>query len=382
MKGKGKGRSLYLLVFLLMVMSLLAAGCDKETEEVKESALTVSVAPAEKRDLAKSMRYSGMVRGYNEVYIMPKMPARVAAIHVKPGQRVSVGQLLLSLDSKDLDVAVKQAEAALAGAQAAQVSNELNLENARKNLERCEELHKSGAISDSQLEVEKLRYESLNSGAVTASIVQAEAALAALQNQMESCALTSPINGIVGSINLSLGEMANPQMPAGIVTDTGELEIELLVSEGEVSYIEMGSEVDVAIAAAGDKPFIGQVKSVAMVPDPIKRSYAVKVSLPNAEGIIKSGMFAEARVDTQSKKDVLAIPVNAVVPKSGRQVVYLVEIKDEESRVREVEVETGIKNENYIEIVKGLKPGQEVITRGNTLVSDGTLVRIVAGGAE
>ena len=82
-------------------------------------------------------------------------------------------------------------------------------------------------------------------------------------------------------------------------------------------------------------------------------------------------------MDTQSK-DVLAIPVNAVVPKSGRQVVYVLEMKDKENRAREVEVETGIKNENYIEISKGLKPGQEIIA-GNTLVSDGTLVRVVAG---
>ena len=380
MKGKGKGQ--YFLLIFLILISMLATGCGKEKELVKESALTVNTAPAVERDIAKSMRYSGMVRGHNEVYIMPKMPARVTAIHVQPGQRVRAGQLLLSLDSKDLNVAVKQAEAALAGARAAQVANELSLENARKNFERNEELHKAGAISDSQFEAEKLRYESLNSGAVAASVAQAEAALASLQNQMENCNLTSPIEGIVGSINLSLGETANPQMPAAIVTDTGELEIELLVSEAEVSYIKVGSAVDVAIEAAGEKPFAGRVKSVSVVPDPVKRSYAVKVSLPNPEGLIKSGMFAEARVDTQSKKDVLAIPVNAVVPKSGRQVVYVLEMKDKENRAREVEVETGIKNENYIEISKGLKPGQEIITRGNTLVSDGTLVRVVAGGSK
>ncbi len=380
MKGKGKG--LYFLLFLLISMSMLATGCGKEKELVKESTITVNTAPAVKCDIAKSMRYSGMVRGHNEVYITPKMPARVTAIHVQPGQRVRAGQLLLSLDSKDLNVAVKQAEAALAGARAAQVANELSLENARKNFERNEELHKAGAISDSQFEAEKLRYESLNSGAVAASVAQAEAALASLQNQMENCNLTSPIDGIVGSINLSLGETASPQMPAAIVTDTGELEIELLVSEAEVSYIKMGSAVDVSIEAASEKPFTGQVKSVSVVPDPVKRSYSVKVSLPNPDGLIKSGMFAEARVDTQSKKDVLAIPVNAVVPKSGRQVVYILDVKDNEKRTREVEVETGIKNENYIEINKGLKAGQEVITRGNTLVSDGTLVRVVAGGSK
>ncbi len=101
------------------------------------------------------------------------------------------------------------------------------------------------------------------------------------------------------------------------------------------------------------------------------------MSLPNTEGQIKSGMFAELTIDTMSKQGILTVPVGAVIPKGGQDIVYLV---DGESRAQVAEVTTGIKNDQYIEIVSGLTAGQEVIVKGNTLVSDGTLVRVVGGG--
>jgi len=133
----------------------------------------------------------------------------------------------------------------------------------------------------------------------------------------------------------------------------------------------------VVIRAVQEQPFMGQVESIATVADPVKRNYAVKVSLPNSGGLIKSGMFAELTVNTMSKPGVLTVPVGAVLPKGGRDIVYVV---DQDSRARVVEVETGIKNDQNMEIVSGLTAGQEVIIKGNTLVSDGTLVKVVGGG--
>jgi len=150
-----------------------------------------------------------------------------------------------------------------------------------------------------------------------------------------------------------------------------------MVSETEVSHIQKGSQVDVVVRAVRDEPFLGEVKSISTVADPVKRNYPVKVSLPNTEGQIKSGMFAELTIDTMSRQGILTVPVGAVIPKGGQDIVYLV---DGESRAQVAEVTTGIKNDQYIEIVSGLTAGQEVIVKGNTLVSDGTLVRVVGGG--
>ncbi|HRY12509.1 MAG TPA: efflux RND transporter periplasmic adaptor subunit [Syntrophomonadaceae bacterium] len=365
------------LVTVLMMAVLLLSGCSQSEEVVKESAITVNTAPAQIRDLAKSVLYTGTVRGQNEVYLMPKVLARVTGIHAQPGDTVRAGQTLITLDNTDFIAGVKQAEALLALAQAGLQSNQIQAENARLNYERIQALHEAGAVSDQQLEASRAAYEALIAGSAEASVAQAEAGLMAARNTLNNCIITSPINGVVGTISLSLGDTANPSAVAAIVSNTSQLEVEVMVSETEVSYIQKGSPVDVVVRAVRDEPFLGEVKSISTVADPVKRNYPVKVSLPNTEGQIKSGMFAELTIDTMSKQGILTVPVGAVIPKGGQDIVYLV---DGESRAQVAEVTTGIKNDQYIEIVSGLTAGQEVIVKGNTLVSDGTLVRVVGGG--
>jgi multidrug efflux pump subunit AcrA (membrane-fusion protein) len=89
-------------------------------------------------------------------------------------------------------------------------------------------------------------------------------------------------------------------------------------------------------------------------------------------------MFAEVVVNTINKDNAVCVPTNAIVPKGARSVVYVV---DEENRAREREVEIGIENTTYVEIIKGVSVGEEVITKGSTLVAEGTLVRVITGGA-
>ena len=371
----GKRHLILLAAFMMAV--LFMSGCSQSEEVVKESAITVNTAPAQIQNLAKSVLYTGTIRGQNEVYLMPKVPARVTGIHAQPGDAVKAGQRLITLDNTDFIAGVKQAEALLALAQAGLHSNQIQAENARLNYERIQALHEAGAVSAQQLEASRAAYEALIAGSAEASVAQAEAGLMAARNALDKCIITSPINGIVGTISLSLGDTANPSTVAAIVSNTGQLEVEVLVSETEVSYIQKGSPVDVVVRAVREGPFSGQVESIAAVADPVKRNYPVKVSLPNTEGLIKSGMFAEVTIDTMSKQGILTVPVGAVIPKGGQNIVYLV---DGESRAQVAEVTTGIKNDQYIEIVSGLTAGQEVIVKGNTLVGDGTLVRVVGGG--
>jgi len=361
-----KHKSTYWGLIVVLIAAFLVSGCGQEQEVVKETEISVNTAQVQEANIAKSVRYAGTVRGQNEVYLMPKVPARVTAIHVRPGDVVSQGQTLITLDSSDYQAAVAQAEAAVKGAA-------IQLETARAALERTQRLHEAGAVSDQQLEQAQSGYDGAQVGVETAN-----AALAMASQQIGYCNLTSPISGVVGSINLSLGDTANPASPAAVISETSQLEIEVMVSELEISFIEVNSPVDVYVRAVSEEAFKGQVASVATVPDPVKRNYAVKISLDNSEGKIKSGMFAEVAVNTISKDNAVCVPTNAVVPKGARTVVYVV---DEESRAQEREVEIGIENSNYVEIVNGLSVGEEVITKGSTLVAEGTLVRVITGGA-
>lgn len=358
----------YLVVVMILLAAMLAvAGCGKTEEVVKESAITVNTAPAQIQNLAKSVSYSGILRGQNEVYLLPKVSARVTAVYVKAGDTVRTGQTLITLDNTDFIAGVQQAEAGLR-------SNELQVESARADYERAQALYAAGAISNQQLEQAQLRHDSM-----LAAVAQAQAGLLAARTALDKCTITSPINGVVGSIGLSLGDTANPAATAAVVSNTANLQVEVMVSEAEVSYIQAGSTVEVYVRAVQEQAWAGKVESIASVADPAKRNYAVKVVLANVDGRIKSGMFADLSIDTISKQNIIAIPVMAVMPTGGREVVFVV---DPEGRARETEVKTGIKNDKYVEIVSGLQVGQEVIIKGNTLVSDGSLVKVVAGGTQ
>lgn len=362
-----KRAGLITLIVLVFLASALVAGCNEKKAVDKETEITVTVAAAQTQEITKSAAYSGIVRGQNEVYIMAKAAARVTGIYANPGDRVSQGQTLITLDSSDYNASVRQAQAGLQMA-------ELSLDNARQNFERITKLYEADAISQKD-------FEAAQNGVNTAEVAveQASAGLAQVMTQVNNCTITSPISGILGSINLSLGDMASPASPAAIVTDTSRLEIEILVSESEVSYITPGSEVDVKIKAVGDQKFKGTIASVATVADPMKRNYAVKVSLDNPENVIKSGMFAEVIASTINIDDAVCVPQSAIVPKGATTVVYIV---DADNRAREKQVTVGIENSTVVELTEGIKAGEKVITKGNTLVTEGTLVRVVAGGGK
>jgi len=245
------------------------------------------------------------------------------------------------------------------------------------NYNRMLTLSESGAISAAQLEAAKSQYDALNAGSAEAAVEQAQAALLQARTGIGNCSITAPINGVVGAINLSLGETAGVQMPVAIISDTSRLEIDIMVSEEDISYIREGSDVEVLVRAVRPESFRGRVESAATAADSTTKNYQVKISLDNPEQVIKSGMFAQVALATESAQDTICIPRNAVIARGSKSVVFIV---DKDSRAQMVEVATGIENSSSIQILSGLKAGDQVIAKGNTLVSDGTLVRVVAGG--
>jgi len=360
-----KRAGLIAVLILALVVFMMAAGCNDKDEEEKETEITVTAAEAQIQEIAKSATYSGIVRGKNEVYIIPKVSARVTGIYASPGDQVRQGQTLITLDSSDYTASVQQG-------QASKQLADISLQTARDNFARIAKLYEAGAVAQSD-------YEAAGSGvkSAEAAVEQAAAGLALVMTSVNNCTITSPISGTLGSINLSLGDMASPSSTAAIVSDTSSLEIEIMVSESEVSYITPGSEVDVEIKAVGDQVFKGNVANVAAVADPLKYSYAVKISLNNPDNIIKSGMFAEVTGSTIKKAEAVCVPQSAIVPKGATNVVYIV---DSENRARERQVTIGIESETTVELTKGIKAGEKVITKGNTLVREGTLVKVVGGG--
>lgn len=374
-----KKRYLNIVVLLvIMAVILVVSGCGKAKEQAAADAITVETADVQIMDITKYAGYSGRVKGSSEEEVMPKLARRVTAVYVTEGQAVQQGQVLVSLDSSMLDTAVQQAEAAVASARAGQAANEVQRQTALANYNRMQELHDAAAVSDQALEAAKAQYDALNTGAAEAGVAQAQAGLNMAQQNLSDCNITSPMSGIVGRVDVRVGETASPQKPVAVINNTSDLEIEVRVSEADISSIRTGTAVKVQINAIGEAPLNGTIKGVASVADPVTRTYPVKVALPNnAAAQVKSGMFAEVLLGTQRRSGVIGIPMAAVLPKSGESIVYVV---NGENSAQAVIVQTGLNDGKYTEITSGLQLGQKVITKGNTLINESSVLNFADGG--
>lgn len=379
MKKRGRNIIIALAVILAAVVLLIALrGCGKQKEEAAPDVINVETAVVKTMDITKYAGYPGRVQGSNEEAVTPKTSGRVTAVHVTEGQAVRQGQVIVSLDSSKLDIAVRQAEAAVASARAALAANEVQRQTALNNYNRMLELHNANALSDQALEAAKAQYDALNTGAAEAGVAQAQAALSMALQNLSDCQITSPMDGVVGRVDVKVGDMAGAQSPVAVINNTADLEIEVKVSEADISSVQAGTEVKVKIDAVGQEPLTGTIKSVASVADQVTRTYPVKVALPNnAAAQVKSGMFAEVMIGTQHRTGVTGIPMVAVLPKSGENTVYVI---NGENRAQAVVVQTGLNDGTYTEITKGLQVGQRVVTRGNTLIDENSALNFVDGG--
>jgi len=356
---------------------LILSGCGQETSQaVSESATTVNIATAEQRDIYGSTSYRNRLKASSEVEVLPKTSERIISISVKEGQEVRAGQTLMTLDSSSLRSSIKQAEAKVASAKATQVNNQIKIEAARKNYERTENLFNAGAATQLELENAKDEYDSLQSGSVEAAVDEAQAALLAIQDQVGYCSITAPVSGIVGRIDVSAGDNVTTSKTVAVISDPRQMKIEVTIGESDISKMQLNSKVDVYVKSIGQNAFTGTVTSIASVLDANSDMYPVTVTVDNSAGKIKSGMYAEVLIDTSSVRNALCIPLSAIIPSNGVNIVYTV---NDENRANRVEVKTGINDETYMQILSGLKAGDKVVTLGNTLVSDGSLITTKSG---
>ncbi|NLU50588.1 MAG: efflux RND transporter periplasmic adaptor subunit [Syntrophomonadaceae bacterium] len=382
-----RGRRVSLLVVGVLAVCVLGSGCGtKEAETVKLAEIPVEVQEVKQGDVARVAIYAGTLRGIEEATVFPKLSAmsgavKVVAVNVKPGDRVSKGQSLVQLDGSDLQYQIRGYQAQVDSLQASKVGAELRLANAKTDLERKRFLFDQGAIAKAELERAETEYQSAQAAlaGVNAQIAGAQANLDNARNNLANCNVPSPISGTVGIVNVNVGDAVTAQTPVAVVTNTSRMEVQVNVSESEVSYVKPGRSVQVYVDSAGAAPFTGTVTSVAQTADARVRTYPVKVSLENKNGTLKSGMFAEVHLTTLTRQQVIAIPRDAVAEKGARRVVYIV---DDKSVAHERDVVLGVEGEKLVEIVKGVKAGERIVTRGQTLIHDGDKVRVVAGGVK
>lgn len=349
---RGVGRRPRLLPALLALAALAGAaallGCGGEADHQAATVeptvvVRAAVATAERTEVASEREITGTIEPWQRVSPGTKILGRIDRFLVQEGDAVRAGQALVRIESRDLEAAVAQAEAAIAMAEA-------RLENARTWHDRMVRLHERGSATEKALEdaVAGLRV-------AEAGLEQARADRAGAAVTLEYARIDAPIAGWVTARRAEAGDMASPGMPLLVIEDLSRVKMVARVPEGDLVGVTVGTPVLVRIDVL-ERDLPGQIDAIVPAGDASSRTFAVKVHLDNADGRIRSGMFARVLLPGESRP-VLAVPATAIVSRGQLTGVWVVE--DGLARLRWIR--PGRRIDDRIEVLSGLDAGERYL---------------------
>jgi HlyD family secretion protein len=356
------------------------------------------LAKVEKGDLAKSVVATGKVTPITKVEVKSKASGIVKKLLVDYGDRVKKGQLLAQLDKIEIEAQVEQSKAALEAAQANLKSSQADFERAKVDAEgpdvpllkraydRSVNMAKDGVVSTSALEDAQKNYEmALNKQNVSkaqvtvlkakiaqsqANVAQDQANLKQLEEQLSYTDIISPIDGIVLSRDVQMGDAVSSILVLGssatlVMTlgDTSEVYVKGKVDESDIGKVYLGQRARIKVESFKDKTFDGKVTKIS--PMGVEKdnvtTFEVRVSIQNPGGELKAEMTANAEIILDEHKNVLQIPEGAILyDKDKKASVEIPDPKGKEGK-NKVAVNIGISNGAKTEVLSGLKEGDQVV---------------------
>ena len=393
---KKRKRLIYGGVALLLVL-LIAGGLIAATRggtKIDPSKLQ----KVEKGDLAKSVVATGKVTPITKVEVKSKASGIVKHLLVDYGDKVKKGQLLAQLDKEEIEAQVEQSRAAAEAAEATLKGSEADYERAKvdaegpdvpllkRAYERAIGMAKEGVVSTSALEDAQKNYEmSLNKQNVSkaqvtvlkAKIAQSQGQLAQdranlkqLEEQLSYTDIESPIDGIVLSRDVEMGDAVSSILVLGsaatlVMTlgDTSSVYVKGKVDESDIGKVYLGQPARIKVESFKDKTFNGVVTKIS--PMGVEKdnvtTFEVRVSINNPGGELKAEMTANAEIILEEHKNVLQIPEGAIVYDKDKKAS--VEIPDTSAKEgkKKIAVNIGISNGAKTELLSGLKEGDQVV---------------------
>jgi multidrug efflux pump subunit AcrA (membrane-fusion protein) len=188
----------------------------------------------------------------------------------------------------------------------------------------------------------------------------------------------APVGGTVIAMPAELGMTINQAFSMARIAAGNELEIRLRVAERFISVVALNQPCEIVLNAWPGETFHGRIMELSPVLDPISRTMETRVAVQNHGGRLRSGMFAQVRIITEERPNVVQIPSAAMLTRFGEQFIFVVDNSDPEAPVaRRREVVPGIMIDGVMEVTQGLSAGEEVVMRGQTIIYDGARINIV-----
>lgn len=408
MAGNGKKTRKRIIIFSIIGAVVIALGLIIFLGSRKETIVTVQVEKVSRRTITQVVTATGKIQPEIQVKISPEVSGEIVALPVKEGQKVKKGELLMKIKP---DVYVAQRNQFAAGL----LSTQAGLSRTEPEFRRMDDLYKKGLVSESEFDQARAAYETSK-----ASYAQASASLEQAEEALRKTTIFAPMDGTVSQLNSELGErVLGTQQFQGtdvmIIADLSRMEARVNVSETDVVLLSVGDTARISVDAMPDRKVRAAVYEIAntatsrgLGTQEEVTNFEVKMRILEKDIVLRPGMSMTADIETETRKNVLAVPVQSVTtrgpkmdqPGEGqgepagevvvdagpgarakqeekpKEVVFVLE----SGVVKAMPVKRGIADATHVEILEGIGEGAEVVSGSykaiNRELEDGTKVRV------
>ncbi|MFY9681351.1 MAG: efflux RND transporter periplasmic adaptor subunit [Candidatus Sulfotelmatobacter sp.] len=390
-------------VFAAFVLSLvlLVMGCSSSQEKEPTPLVTVQAAAVKIQTIENEISTEAILYPHDQAALVPKVTAPIKKFYVTRGSRVHAGEVLATIEESDLKGALTESQGAYQQAEAtydsALQSAEHDLKIAKEQFEAAQSvydsrvsLYKQGAASqkdvqDAQIALSQasnqygLAQKQYNLKSAEGQLTSAKGKLAAAQAQVAYSTIVSPIDGVVTDRPFFAGETPPAGAPILTVMDLSKVVARAYLSAAQAAQLQVG-DAAALVPGNGGAEIEGKVTVVSPALDPNSTTVQVWAEAVNAGGRLKPGSTVGLKIVAGTVKDALVVPVEAILTASDGATSVMAIGPDQAAH--RTSVKTGIRQEGEVQVLSGLKAGDQVVTQGAYGLTDGAKVTISTPAAE
>jgi RND family efflux transporter MFP subunit len=357
-----------------LLSALLLAACSKEAAKPTAApSLAVRVVRIQPRPLEEALDITGSLVSATAVDVKTRFAGRLVTLLKQQGDRVQKGELLAGLEETDARLALNQARATLDVAQASFDRAQVGEDHARRELDRAQNLLRSGGITDRDFQAAEMTARDARAQVklAGAQVEQARQAVAVAQKRLSDCRIVSPINGEVDRKLYNPGGWVDVNALLYKLVDNQRLELETYVASSELGPVRSGQKVRFSVAAYAGETFEATITHISAAVDVMNRSEPLRAAVPNPTRKLKAGMFVKGRIITGVKPAAMVVPPDAIWHRVGQpSFLYVVE----QNRARRREVKLGLEQPQAIEVTAGLRAGDLVVAEQSLELAEGVSI--------
>ena len=355
-----QGRAALILLALALIAAPLTGCFKKEEKAAAEKVVNVKAAVVERKSLKPFVESVGSLKPNEEVVVSSEVDGILTQLKVDEGSAVSRGMLLAQINETDYRLEVGRAEAALRQAAA-------TLENAKVEYGRKETLYQEALVTRQQFD-DIVARRALAEGDVD----RARSALDLARVRLAKTRIHSPLTGAVREKKVTAGDYVRNGTPLLHLTQNHPVKLSFTVTEKDVARLKIGQECAFRVDSYPDREFKGRLTVIYPNLEERTRTLQAEAVVPNPDLFLKPGLFARVTLFTGPAEDKVVVPVTALLYENNKVKVFVAE----GDKARELFVRVGGKYGEMIEIVEGLKGGENLVVVGQNNLAEGVKLHV------